>query len=1036
MTKVLSIASALALCAVSASGQTLQTNLASLAELEAAVSSNSQCVATFQLTGIVCAAIPRENAIVLEDESSAAFLRLPASQQLPSTGDRISLAGQNCPIARKQFEIQLGPEPLVDNDGDHPSLLASGQVFLPAGLQPIRVAWFNADASPELHVEFEGPGIRRGPIPNSILRRIPAGATNSSQSEPGLDFVARLGVGWNSVGDSRRFSVVRTGVATNFDVFYRARDEQTGLVFTGYLEARHPGFYTFYVQSAGGSQLTVGRSADFLRLEKLSGANSPRVTQIDSAAADNIAPCWSQCAGTVEFSAQRGAGWELELNGQGKMIHATVLDAQDLAPTNFLHRNVQITGVFRSVFSNEKERAPSVIVPSAREVELAPKRDPRRFSGIPADAALTTAEEVLRLKPEDALKRLRARLRGVVTWASTEQFVLQDATAGVFINYKSFDASRFPRVGEEWEVKGFTDPGDFSPVVNAGGLRWLGAAVPPRPIQPTWDQLNNGSLDAQYVEISGVVTGFSGGEVNLLTENGKIRIKTDPADVPRWMARQDDLVRVRGCLFAGRDDITHHVMGGHIRLGSAAISVEEARPQDPFSMPIKSVADLLLFDPRASALQRVRVKGQIIYVRPRECFLSDGRNGLRLATRNSMVIEMGDLAEAVGFVNLTGPVAVLDEAVLRKTGQAPLPDPVDLQPADLEDRKHDSTLVRIDAAVMNDSANRGRRVLELQAGSHHFLASLKPRSPDWEFLSAGTRVRLTGIYSAISEDRAEPNLDSFEILVPDSADIAVIEQGPWWTAQRAGSIVLALCGVLVAAWIWIALLKRKIQTRTAQLEVEIHQRQALEHTRAVEKERARVAQDLHDELGAGLTEVSFLGSLAKNPSLALEKRERYLDQLTDASRSLVTSLDEIVWAVNPDYDSVESLATYYALFAERFLKLAGISCRLEIPEKFPELPMDSKTRHGVFLAFKEALNNVVRHSGATEAQLEIRAGTDLTISILDNGRGFEMNGSIPGKDGIAGMISRMRKLGGSCYVESRPGAGTRVVLKLPMEGLS
>src|SRR5438132_9581192 len=144
----------------------------------------------------------------------------------------------------------------------------------------------------------------------------------------------------------------------------------------------------------------------------------------------------------------------------------------------------------------------------------------------------------------------------------------------------------------------------------------------------------------------------------------------------------------------------------------------------------------------------------------------------------------------------------------------------------------------------------------------------------------------------------------------------------------------------------------------------------------MEQERTRVAQDLHDELGAGLTEVGILGSLAKNPSVPAAERERYLDRLTEAARSLVTGLDEIVWAVNPHYDSVASLASYYSLFAQRFLNLAGIACRLHIAEAFPDYPLDSRIRHGTFLAFKEALNNIVRHSGATEVELKIEVAED------------------------------------------------------------
>ncbi len=173
------------------------------------------------------------------------------------------------------------------------------------------------------------------------------------------------------------------------------------------------------------------------------------------------------------------------------------------------------------------------------------------------------------------------------------------------------------------------------------------------------------------------------------------------------------------------------------------------------------------------------------------------------------------------------------------------------------------------------------------------------------------------------------------------------------------------------------------------MEAQNKKRERAERQNLIEQERTRVAQDLHDELGATLTEVGMLGTLARTAALPLADRERYLEKLTDASRAVVTTLDEIVWAVNPRYDSVASLASYFSLFSQRFLNLAGIACRLEVAETLPAAPLDSRLRHGVFLAFKEALNNVVRHSGASQILIELEViENKLKVAVTDNGRGF------------------------------------------------
>jgi len=177
----------------------------------------------------------------------------------------------------------------------------------------------------------------------------------------------------------------------------------------------------------------------------------------------------------------------------------------------------------------------------------------------------------------------------------------------------------------------------------------------------------------------------------------------------------------------------------------------------------------------------------------------------------------------------------------------------------------------------------------------------------------------------------------------------------------------------------------------------------------------------------------MLGSLARTPGLAPEAKDRYLQQLTHVSRAVVATLDEIVWAVNPKYDSVASLASYYSLFAQRFLKLADMPCRLHVAESFPDSPMDSRLRHQVFLAFKEALNNAVRHSGASEVRVRMEViDNHLRITVEDNGKGFIGSAGLPGSDGLTGMRQRMEKLSGRCDIRSRVDSGTTVELVLPL----
>ena len=214
-----------------------------------------------------------------------------------------------------------------------------------------------------------------------------------------------------------------------------------------------------------------------------------------------------------------------------------------------------------------------------------------------------------------------------------------------------------------------------------------------------------------------------------------------------------------------------------------------------------------------------------------------------------------------------------------------------------------------------------------------------------------------------------------------------------------------------------------------------HRRQ-IEHLQvlqATERERARIAQDLHDDLGAGLTQISLNTAMVQNPAVSREVADGLLQEIDERSRDLVIALDEIVWAVNPKNDSVPSLARYFCQFAQSCLLSGGINCRLQVAADLPDVPVGAEHRHQLFLAFKEALHNILQHSAATQAHLEI--ATDLhtlTVTLADDGRGF-IPGPLPeGADGLGNMRTRLARLGGRCVVSSEPGYGATVVFQLPL----
>jgi signal transduction histidine kinase/ligand-binding sensor domain-containing protein len=246
----------------------------------------------------------------------------------------------------------------------------------------------------------------------------------------------------------------------------------------------------------------------------------------------------------------------------------------------------------------------------------------------------------------------------------------------------------------------------------------------------------------------------------------------------------------------------------------------------------------------------------------------------------------------------------------------------------------------------------------------------------------------------------------------------------WWFHFFGG--LLTVLAASVAVWFEM---RRRMHRRLEKLERE----------QAIERERARIARDIHDDLGASLTRITMLSQSAGNEMEVSEAMAGNLERIFCTARELTGKMDEIVWAVNPRHDRLDSLANYLSRFAHDFLSMAEIRCRLEVPLEVPAQPVTAEVRHHVFLAFKEALNNVVKHAAATEVRVELKLSAEkLELLVADNGRGFSVShalnplaanpvGPVRG-NGLANMQRRLVEIGGTCEIHSELGRGSEVKL--------
>ncbi|MGA2178855.1 MAG: ATP-binding protein [Verrucomicrobiota bacterium] len=1015
------------------------TNVLQISRLSSADSKVSHAIC---LEGTVWWANPAQGRFVLKDESGAAELEMDLAGQLVQPGQQVQVEGNGI-IARRGAGFRLGAKgSVVDNNGIHGMVEKSGAIYLKAGRHPIRVDWFNGVEKYGLEVDYEGPGLPRQKIPATALFRMQTDmAGGTSNWVNGLDYRCYEVIG-EVLPDFSQLTAIKTGTVTNFDLSVMARPEHVGLQFTGFLEVPRDGLYTFHTKSDDGSQLFVGKPSLQLTVTGRAELPGPRQIVIGQTLRDGEDGQWAAVEGKVTFVNEQPDGVKLELSAGADRMRVEIADGSQLPATPLLNSRIRATGFCQSADTTDGQKVPGVLlVPSGKEIEvMGTHREAMENTSTNAGTlpVLTTAAEVHRLKREEAQRGYPVKIRGVVTCVVPERqaFVLQDSSRGLYVEDHSEIRSRPPQIGEFLEVQGVTDPSLFAPIVDAQQIISLGEGHLPTPWYPTWDQLLNGSLDAQYVEIQGIITAVQTNGVTLLTQGGRIKLELRVTGLkPEALEHYEDaLVRVRGCLFASWDYVTHEVKVGEIRIYGADISVDQPAPADLFAIPRKTAAELLLFDPQASVFQRVKVSGQIVHVRDTEYYMTDGRNGLRFITKKPEQLKAGDLVEVVGFPELSGASPVLREAVARKTGRAPLPE-AKILPADkLIQSDYDATRVRVKGVLVSVRGTQTEQMLEIQNGVRTFVARLDTTNGSVESLPVGSQLELTGVYSGQGGNRAVgQDISSFELLLNSPADVTVLARPPWWTLERLLISMGALACVLAVTVLWITQLHRKVEARTAELEVQIQERQWVEHQRAMEQERARIAQDLHDELGSGITEISMLVTVAGSASGANNGPDRHLDEIGDRARQMVTALDEIVWAMNPKHDSLMSLVSYSCLYADRLLKLANIACQLKGAVDLPDRTVSSVHRHEFFLAFKEALTNVIRHSGATEVRLGVRLiGNRLRLSIADNGRGLAAGAARSGGDGLVNMRARLEKMGGRFAIASQSGRGTTVRFYMPL----
>ncbi len=494
------------------------------------------------------------------------------------------------------------------------------------------------------------------------------------------------------------------------------------------------------------------------------------------------------------------------------------------------------------------------VVEPFRQEPTAPQTTGGVGGGVGLPKVLTQVSDILKLRREEAARHIPVQLRGVVTYSDPDwrNGFIQDKGSAVYVDLGQNDI----RSGQWVELTGETSPGGFAPEVLNSRFKILATTNLPAPAMVDLEDLANGHLDAHWVEMEGVVrrADVQSGHVtlSLMTPKGRFKVILPGFEnKPSPDHLIDALVSVQGActseLNARRQlsGITLHAPG------LEQVRIVEPAPADPFAIAATKIEAVATFDPDRLAGRRVKIDGIVTLNMPGQGFiLEDAAGGIRVLTRQTNQVRIGDIVEALGFPAIGDFSPYLEEAAFRQvgTGAPPAPRKTTAEEILLRGLK-DGLVVQLKARLLQSVPRSAHPQLVLQDGPVIFMAQfeMQTRRQDVPALQSGSLLRLTGVCSIQGGERHEA--ETFRLLLREPSDVELLESAPWWTSRRAFMLGGGMMLAIAVALAWVALLRRQVRTQTGLVRQKLKDEAALEERYRALFENANDMVYTHDLAG-------------------------------------------------------------------------------------------------------------------------------------------------------------------------------------------
>jgi signal transduction histidine kinase len=735
---------------------------------------------------------------------------------------------------------------------------------------------------------------------------------------------------------------------------------------------------------------------------------------------------WADVEGDIAFAgADNGSGLIELVNGSsGAQVNVASVGSSSMA--KLPGGRVRVEGVCEGTHGvNGELRIGFIWTPSSEQI-------------LPANQLLPIQETAI--APSNSASRLFGSraiggfywTHGIVTFdghaQSKDYLVIQEPSAAVFIAQTGRNLSHPLQVGELVEMGGSLVSGDLGPEVYPMIIHERGWAPMPEPAPaPRFPAI--GRPDGLWTELEGIVHAINAdGSLLLMTQGGPVNVWIGQA----WREPAkfvDAKLRIHGDLLLSR-------LARPILLTPSArfVDVEEPPVENPFAAPLRSVQELESERLLPSFGHRVRLKANVTYQFGSMIFAQDSSGGIRVRLAGDQVLDPGQPLTIAAFPEVGSQTPILTEAVTRPAHivQDLHPTVLDLSRADIT--RYDAGLVTISATLLDEKFEAGMSVLELQAGQHMFEAILARERGTLPKFHVESVLGLTGVLNLgasdalVTEARVQiPATASFTLLLRSPSEAIVLRGPPWWTWKRAVTLICALSSILFGAVLWIRLLRRRLQKQqAAQL---AFSRQIL-HSQ--ESERRRIAANLHDSLGQNLLVIKNQACLAMQSASDAAQLRRRLDEISGVASQAIDDVRQITWNLRPY--QLDRLGMTEAVRAA--ISVASENSEVLFATHVDAIDdmFDAESEIHVFRIVQESVNNILKHSAATEAAVVIkRHAASLTLSIRDNGHGFDAAAPAANRGyGLNGITERLRILGGTLNIDSSPDQGTTITAEIPL----